>query len=68
MQSFIVLFILLSGCGGPLLLHTGFLWLTGDYPIVAVLGGSFSCFGAQAPSARASIIIVRGLSSCGAWA
>ena len=57
----VYLFILfIFGCVGSSLLHVGF-------SLVAVSRG-FSCCGARALGVRASVVVVRGLSSCGSQA
>ena len=38
-----------------------------ELSLVAASGGVVVC-GAQTPGARASVVVARGLSSCGAWA
>ena len=65
--NFIYLFIF--GCVGSSLLHAGFLQLlragaTLRGGVWASHCGGFSCCGAQALGARASIVV---LSSCGSW-
>ena len=72
---FINLFIYLSifGCVGSSLLHTGFLWLrqagaTLHCGVWASHWGGFSCCGARPLGAQASVVVARGLSSCGTWA
>ena len=64
---------LLSCCVGSLLLHTGFLQLrragaTLRYGARASPCGGFSCCGARALGAWASVVAARGLSSCDSWA
>ena len=69
--KFIYLFIF--GCVGTSLLHAGFLQLP---RAGATLRGSvwashcsgFSCCGARALGMWASVVVARGLSSCGSWA
>ena len=68
---FIYLFIF--GCIGSSLLRTGFLqlWRAGatlHRSARASHCGGFSCCGAQALGARASVVVARRLSSCGSWA
>ena len=70
LNLFIYLFF---GCVGSLLLHAGFLWL---WQMGATLHGGarashcggFSCCGARALGAWASVVAARGLSSCGTQA
>ena len=69
--NFIYLFIF--GCVGSSLLHVGFLQLlragaTLRGGVRASHCGGFSCCGTQALGARASVVVARGLSSCGSWA
>ena len=61
------------GCVGSLLLCTGFLqlWWVGATPHCGVRAsycGGFSCCGARALGARASVVVAHGLSSCGSRA
>ena len=61
------------GCIGSLLLRAGFLWLrravaTLHCGVRASHCGGFSCCGAWALGARASVVAARGLSSCGSQA
>ena len=61
------------GCVGSLLLHVGFplVAASGGYSSLRCAGfscGVFSCCGARALGARASVVVARGLSSCGARA
>ena len=76
--AFYFIFILLInlfifGCTGSSLLHVGFLYLrrvgaTLRCGAQASHCGGFSCCGARALGARASVVVARGLSSCGAQA
>ena len=61
------------GCVGSLLLRVGFLWLwqagaTLHCSTRASHCGGFSCCGARTPGARTSVVVARGLSSCGSQA
>ena len=67
------IYFLFLGCVGSLLLHAGFLWLRRAGATLccgarASHCGGFSCWGAWALGARASIIVARRLSSCGSRA
>ena len=69
---FICLF-LNFGCVGSSLLRAGFLQLRRAGAALrcgaqASHCGGFSCCGARALAARASVVAARGLSSCGSWA
>ena len=66
-------FIYFFGCVGSLLLRVGFLQLRRAGTTLccgarASHCGGFSCCGAQALGTRASVVVARGLSSCGAQA
>ena len=66
--KFIYLFIF--GCVGSSLLCTGFLWLRREGITLCCRArashcGGFSCCRARALGARASVVVARGLSSCG---
>ena len=70
-KIFILLFIF--GCVASSLLHAGFLYLRqagATLPCGAQAShrGGFSCCGTQALGARASVVVARGLSICGARA
>ena len=70
-NKFIYLFIF--GRIGSLLPHTGFLYLwragaTRCCGAQASHCGGFACCGAQALGAQASVVVARGLSSCGSRA
>ena len=73
---FIYLFIYLLlfwGCVGSSLLHAGFLYLrrAGATPHRGVWVShcrGFSCCRARALGTRASVVVARGLRSCGSWA
>ena len=65
--------LFLFGCVGSSLLRAGFLQLqqvgaTLHCGVRASHCGGFSCCGAQALGAQASVVAAHGLSSCGAWA
>ena len=65
--------IFIFGCIGFSLLHMGFLQLRQAGPTLRCGAwtshcGGFPCCRARAPGARASVVVARGLSSCGAWA
>ena len=70
---FLIFFFLIFGCVGSLLLCAGFLWL---WRVGASLHcgawaphcGDFSCCGARALGAWASVVVAHGLSSCGSQA
>ena len=69
----ILLFFLFCGCVGYSLLRAGFLQLrragaTLHCGAQASRCGGFSCHGAWALGTRASVVVARGLSSCGSWA
>ena len=73
--KFIYLFFVFCFFGfvGSSLLHTGFLQLrrvgaTLHCSTWASYCGGFSCCGAQALGVWASVVVARGLSSCGSWA
>ena len=68
-----IYFILFFGCIGSSLLHPGFLQLqqTGATLRCGVRAshcGGFSCCGARALGTQASVVVARGLNSCGFWA
>ena len=77
-EDFIFLFIyflnlFIFGCIGSLSLHAGFLQLCRAGANLcsgarASHCGGFSCCRAWALSARASVVVEHGLSSCGSWA
>ena len=73
-HSFILnIYLFIFGCVGSSLLHVGFLQLlraraTLHGGVRASHCGGFSCCGAQALGARASVVVARGFSSCGSWA
>ena len=61
------------GCIGSLLLPAGFLqlWRTGTTLRCGAQAShcsGFSCCGAQTLGTRVSVVVARGLSSCGSWA
>ena len=64
--------LFIFGCIGSLLLFAGFLWLwrAGTIRCGAWAShcGGFSCCRAQALGTWASVVVARGLSSCGARA
>ena len=68
------IYLFIFGCVGSLLLCAGFLWLrpAGGYSlrcgVQASHCGGFSCCGAWALGAQASVVVALGLSSCGLWA
>ena len=69
---FLNLFIIF-GCVGSSLLRVGFLqlWRAGATLCCGAQAshcGGFSCCRARAPGAQASVVVARGLSSCGSWA
>ena len=71
--KFILFNLFIFGCVGSLLLHTGFLQLrqagaTLRRGAQASHCGGFSCCGAWALGAWASVVVARRLSSCGSWA
>ena len=61
--------LFIFGCAGPSLLRTGpLVRRAGATPRCSARAshcGGFSCCGAQAPGARTSAAVARGLSSCG---
>ena len=66
-------YLFIFGCIRPFLLHTGFLQLqqagaTLRCCVQASHCSGFSCCGTWAVGARASVIVTRGLSSCGSRA
>ena len=72
-QSLIYLFILIFGCVGSSLFCVGFLqlWRAGATLCCGVWAShcsGFSCCGARALGAQASVAVARGLSSCGSRA
>ena len=72
MYLLIYLFIYL-GCVRSSLLRVGFLWLQRGGATLrggaqASHCGGCSCCGARALGVRASVVVARGLSSCGLWA
>ena len=69
----IFFFKFIFGCIGSLLLCTGFLWLRRAGATLRCSAqpspcSGFSCCGAQALGVQASVVVARGLSSCGARA
>ena len=67
---FIFIYLFIFGCVGSSLLCTGFLWLQRSGATLhcgawASHCGGFPCCGAQALGAWASVVVARGLSSCG---
>ena len=73
-SSFFLLFYLfIFGCVGSSLLRTGFLQLQQAGATLccgtwASHCGGFSCCGVWAPGTGASVVMARGISSCGSWA
>ena len=70
---FIKFYLFIFGCVGSSLLLAGFLWLwragaTLRCAAWASHCGGFSCCRAQVLGARASVVVVHGLSSCGSRA
>ena len=70
---YFLIYLFIFGCIGSLLLHVGFLQLqqAGATPSCGAWAshcGGFSCYGARALGVWASVVVVCGLSSCGAWA
>ena len=69
---YLFLFTYLFGCVGSSLLHMGFLQLhragaTLRCGARASHCSGFSCCGARALGAQASVVVAHGLSSCGSW-
>ena len=58
-------YLFIFGCAGSSLGHADFLSSCG---VQASHCGGFSCCGAQALGAWASVVVAHGLSSCGTWA
>ena len=73
-NTFIYFLFLFFGCVGSLLLRAGFLWLRRAGPTTlhcsarASHCGGFSCCGARIIGVRTSVVVARGLSSCGSRA
>ena len=70
---FLFLSFFIFGCVGSFLLRTGFLqlWRVGATLCCGARAShcsDFSCWGARALGARASVVVARGLSSCRSWA
>ena len=70
LKKFILFYLFIFGCVGPLLLRVGFLQLrrvgaTLRCGAQASYCGGFSCCGAQPLGARASVVVAHRLSSCG---
>ena len=68
-----IFYLFIFGCFRSLLLCVGFLqlWRAGATlrcSVWASRGRGFSCCGAQALGVWASVVVARGLSSCGSWA
>ena len=69
-NNLFILFLYIFGCVRSLLLHVGFLWLpwAGIFLRCSVRASHcsvFSCWGAWALGTWASVVVARGLSSCG---
>ena len=67
------IYLLIYGCVGSSLLHVGFSLVAGAGATLrcgarASHCGGLSCSGARALGTRASVVVARGLSSCGAQA
>ena len=69
---FILFYLFIFGCVGSSLLHAGSPQLRrAGATLCSVRAshcGGFSCCGARALGLRASVVVARGLSSCGSWA
>ena len=66
-------YFFIFGCVGSLLLRAGFLQLRQAGATLCCSAwashcGGFSCCGARVLGARTSVVVARGLSSCGSWA
>ena len=72
-KKFFLIYLFIFGCVGSSLLHTGFLQLqqagaTLRCGVWSSHCSGFSCCGAQALGTWASVVVSRGLSSCGSRA
>ena len=72
-EEFLFIYLFIHGCIGSSLLCVGSLQLQRAGATLRCVAqaphcGGFSCCGAWAPGARASVVVARGLSSCGTQA